>query len=44
MVSDLKLSEFVKNLEQYLKGQNLKDVPYEEFGSHLARSVNEFLN
>lgn len=43
MVSDLKLSEFVKNLEQYLKGQNLKDVPYEEFGSHLARSVNEFL-
>lgn len=43
MVSDLKSSEFVKNLEQYLKSQNLKDVPYEEFGSHLARSVNEFL-
>lgn len=44
MVSDLKLSKFVKNLDQYLKGQNLKDIPYEEFDVRLAQSVNEFLN
>ena len=43
MVTDLKLSVFVKNLELYLKGQNLKDIPYEEFEGHLTQVVNEFL-
>lgn len=44
MVSNVKLYEFVKNLEQHLKGENLKDVPYEEFEGRLAQAVNEFLD
>ena len=40
---DLKFSTIAKKLEEYLKEQNLNDIPLKEFENRLEEAVNAFM-